>query len=93
VSARLLEVILLETAAREFQIMVKTIGAICNLDCHYCYYLQKEELYPKGTNFRLDDETLERYIEQHINATPGNRQFLLAWRRRRCSASTFSARP
>ena len=61
----------METAAREFQIMVKTIGAICNLDCHYCYYLEKEDLYPKGTNFRLDDETLERYIVQHIQATPG----------------------
>ena len=60
----------METAAREFQIMVKTIGAICNLDCHYCYYLDKENLYPKGTNFRLDDETLERYIVQHIQATP-----------------------
>jgi len=61
----------LETAAREFQIMVKTIGAICNLDCHYCYYLEKEQLYPKGTNFRLDDKTLEEYIKQHIQATPG----------------------
>ncbi len=60
----------METAAREFQIMVKTIGAICNLDCHYCYYLKKENLYPKGTQFRLSDETLERYIVQHIQATP-----------------------
>ena len=50
--------------------MVKTVGAICNLDCHYCYYLKKEELYPKGSNFRLSDETLERYIVQHIEATP-----------------------
>jgi len=58
-SVKLLEVICLETAAREFQIMVKTIGAICNLDCHYCYYLEKENLYPKGSNFRLDDNTLE----------------------------------
>ena len=61
----------METASREFQIMVKTIGAICNLDCHYCYYLEKEELYPKGSNFRLDDKTLEEYIKQHISATPG----------------------
>ena len=60
----------METAAREFQIMVKTVGAICNLDCHYCYYLKKEELYPKGSNFRLNDDTLERYIIQHIQATP-----------------------
>ena len=60
----------METAAREFQIMVKTVGAICNLDCHYCYYLKKEDLYPKGTNFCLSDETLERYIIKHIKATP-----------------------
>ncbi|HXG52631.1 MAG TPA: anaerobic sulfatase maturase [candidate division Zixibacteria bacterium] len=60
----------METAAREFQIMVKTVGAICNLDCDYCYYLKKEDLYPKGTSFRLSDETLERYIAQHIRATP-----------------------
>ena len=59
----------LETAAREFQIMVKTIGPIC-IDCHYCYYLKKEKLYPKDSNFRLNDETLERYIIQHIQATP-----------------------
>ena len=56
-----------ETAAREFQIMVKTVGAICNLDCHYCYYLEKENLYPKDSTFRLSDETLERYIAQHIH--------------------------
>ena len=60
----------MQTAAREFQIMVKTVGAICNLDCHYCYYLKKEQLYAKGSNFRLSDETLERYIIQHIQATP-----------------------
>lgn len=60
----------MDTASREFQIMVKTVGAICNLDCHYCYYLKKEELYPKGSNFSLSDETLERYILQHIQATP-----------------------
>jgi len=60
----------LETAAREFQIMVKTVGAICNLDCHYCYYLKKESLYPKGSVFRMNDELLEKYISQHIEATP-----------------------
>ena len=33
-------------ASREFQIFAKPAGAVCNLDCHYCYYLQKELLYP-----------------------------------------------
>ena len=30
------------TASREFQVMVKPIGAVCNLDCQYCYYLRKK---------------------------------------------------
>ena len=61
----------MSTAAREFQIMVKPMGAICNLDCHYCYYLQKEFLYPKETNFRMSDEVLEKFIVQQIEAAPG----------------------
>ncbi|MFQ5682453.1 MAG: anaerobic sulfatase maturase [Candidatus Binatia bacterium] len=58
------------TASREFQIFTKPIGAICNLDCHYCYYLKKEQLYPKGESFRMTDCMLEEYIVQHIEASP-----------------------
>ncbi|MBI2988047.1 MAG: anaerobic sulfatase maturase [Deltaproteobacteria bacterium] len=50
--------------------MAKPIGAICNLDCHYCYYLKKEYLYPKGESFRMSDDLLEKYITQHIEASP-----------------------
>ncbi len=57
-------------ASREFQVFAKPIGSICNLDCHYCYYLNKEHLYPKGESFRMSDEILEEYIAQHINASP-----------------------
>ena len=57
-------------ASREFQVFVKPAGAICNLDCHYCYYLQKEHLYPKGEGFRMPEDILEEYIVQHINASP-----------------------
>jgi uncharacterized protein len=57
-------------ASREFQVFVKPIGSICNLDCHYCYYLKKEHLYPDGESFRMPDEILEEYIVQHIDASP-----------------------
>ncbi len=57
-------------ASREFQVFAKPIGSICNLDCHYCYYLKKEHLYPKGKSFRMSDEILEEYIVQHIDASP-----------------------
>ncbi len=58
-------------ASREFQVFAKPAGSLCNLDCHYCYYLKKEHLYPKGEAFRMPDHILERYIAQHIDASPG----------------------
>ena len=57
-------------ASRKFQVFAKPIGSICNLDCHYCYYLKKEHLYPEGESFRMPDDILEEYIVQHIDASP-----------------------
>ena len=57
-------------ASRDFQVFVKPIGSICNLDCHYCYYLKKGQLYPKGESFRMADDILKDYIVQHIKAHP-----------------------
>ena len=60
------------TAPREFQIvMTKPAGAVCNLECRYCYYLAKQELYPGGAPYRMTDDLLETYIVQHIQASPG----------------------
>ena len=53
-----------------FSVMLKPRGAICNLDCSYCYYLAKEELYP-GSPFRMTDEVLEAFTRQHIGANQG----------------------
>jgi uncharacterized protein len=58
-------------ASREFQVFAKPFGASCNLDCRYCYYLEKERLYPGLKSFRMSEKTLETYIVQHIAAFPG----------------------
>jgi uncharacterized protein len=50
-----------------FHIMTKPRGAICNLDCAYCYFLSKEFLYP-GSRFRMSNDLLEDYIRQYIEA-------------------------
>lgn len=50
-----------------FHVMMKPRGAICNLDCKYCYFLAKEDLYP-GSGFRMSDELLEEYTRQYIEA-------------------------
>lgn len=54
-----------------FHVMAKPRGAICNLDCTYCYYLGKESLYP-GSDFRMPPEILERFTEQYISSQPTN---------------------
>ena len=42
-------------ASREFQVFAKPAGSLCNLECHYCYYLKKEDLYSQGESFRMPD--------------------------------------
>jgi uncharacterized protein len=58
-------------ALREFQIFVKPAGAVCNLDCQYCYYRDKSSLYPAANSFRMPESLLEEYIVQHFEAAPG----------------------
>ena len=64
--------------SREVQVFAKPTGAICNLDCSYCYYLQKEDLYPQTRSFRMPDDLLEAYIVQQIAMTPGD-EILFSW--------------
>lgn len=51
-----------------FHIMAKPVGPICNLDCKYCFYLEKENLYPETSDWRMSDDILESYIRQYIEA-------------------------
>lgn len=50
-----------------FHVMLKPRGAICNLNCAYCYYLSKKKLYP-DSHFRMTDELLEGFTRQYIEA-------------------------
>jgi uncharacterized protein len=59
----------MEKVIREFQIFAKPVGALCNLRCRYCYYLDKKNLYPAEESLVMGDDILERYIIQHIEAS------------------------
>ena len=54
-----------------FHVLAKPTGSKCNLDCAYCFYLKKEQLYP-DSRFRMSDEVLERYIVQLIESHRSN---------------------
>jgi uncharacterized protein len=53
-----------------FHVLGKPTGAICNLDCSYCFFLAKEELYP-GSSFRMGDDLLEAYLRQLLEGHRG----------------------
>ncbi|MDH7569987.1 MAG: anaerobic sulfatase maturase, partial [Armatimonadota bacterium] len=56
------------TRLRAFHVMTKPIGPLCNLQCRYCFYLDKEALYPGQHSWRMSDEVLESFIRQYIEA-------------------------
>jgi len=60
-----------------FNIITKPIGAICNLDCEYCYYLEKEDLYPNTPSFKMSDEALESFTRQYIYAQPVDAPYVI----------------
>ncbi|MDL2322983.1 anaerobic sulfatase-maturation protein [Bacteroidales bacterium OttesenSCG-928-A17] len=49
-------------------VMAKPVGSACNLNCSYCYYLEKEKLYPNRKKMLMNDELLGKYIESYINS-------------------------
>jgi len=64
-------------APPSFHLLAKPTGSVCNLDCAYCFFLEKEKLYP-GVRPRMSEELVERYIRQLIEAhrTP---EVTIAW--------------
>lgn len=61
-----------------FHVLAKPTGAVCNLDCKYCFYLVKEELYP-GSDFRMPVEVLDAYLRQLIAGHAGLPRLTVAW--------------
>jgi uncharacterized protein len=51
-----------------FHVMTKPAGPLCNLDCSYCFYVEKQDLFPKRQSHRMSDEVLERYIRGYIES-------------------------
>lgn len=67
----------IQNTPQSFHLLAKPTGAVCNLDCKYCFFLSKEALYP-GSKFRMSDELLESYIKQIMEAHPDT-EVNIAW--------------
>lgn len=53
--------------SKPMYVMLKPVGSKCNLDCDYCYYLEKENLYNK-INPVMSEELLEKFIKEYIES-------------------------
>lgn len=54
-----------------YHVMIKGIGPLCNLDCTYCYYLEKTSLFPKDEVYRMEEGLLETFVKRYIRSHPG----------------------
>mgnify|MGYP001518720554 FL=1 len=64
--------------AKPLYVMLKPVGAHCNLACKYCYYLEKNKLYPTAQRHLMSDEMLEQFTREYIEAQTMN-QVLFTW--------------
>jgi uncharacterized protein len=68
-----------KSARAPFHVMAKPIGPLCNLDCEYCFYLKKADMF-KGSRFRISDKLLETHIRGYIDSQPdGCTEVNFAW--------------
>ena len=51
---------------RSFHVVMKSVGSRCNLNCGYCYYLDKDDTLPDVGAERMSDELLEEFTRQYI---------------------------
>ena len=53
--------------ARIGSLLIKPVSAVCNLDCSYCFYLDRAaDPYDSLPGRRMSDETLERLVESYL---------------------------
>ena len=69
---------ILSPFARPFYVMLKPAGARCNLSCRYCYYLHKSDYYSDVARHSMDDDLLEKFTRQYIQAQT-QREVLFTW--------------
>lgn len=54
--------------ARPLYIMAKPVGARCNLACDYCYYLEKQKLYPDSATHLMSEALTEVFVREYIQS-------------------------
>jgi uncharacterized protein len=59
-----------ENTPQGIHVVAKPIGPICNLNCEYCFYLEKQAMFETGEKYRMSDKVLSRFITNYIESQP-----------------------
>jgi uncharacterized protein len=59
--------------------MAKPAGPACNLNCSYCFYLEKSSFFPGREVYRMSDEVLEAYVRKTIDGSAKVEEITFAW--------------
>ena len=55
---------------RGLHVLAKPIGPVCDINCDYCFYLEKRALFGSTEHYRMPDEVLAAYIQQYVESQP-----------------------
>ena len=55
---------------RGLHVLAKPIGPVCDINCDYCFYLEKRALFGSTEHYRMPDEVLADYIQQYVDSQP-----------------------
>jgi uncharacterized protein len=56
--------------ARGIHVVAKPVGPVCNLNCEYCFYLEKQALFDSGGHYRMSENVLAAFITGYITSQP-----------------------
>ncbi len=59
-----------ESTPHGLHVVAKPIGPVCNLDCEYCFYLEKQALFDAGEQYRMPNHVLSAFIAGYISSQP-----------------------
>lgn len=59
-----------QAAAQGIHVVAKPIGPLCNLNCEYCFYLEKQALFGANEKYRMPDKVLSTFITSYIKSQP-----------------------
>jgi len=58
----------LNSIPQGIHVVAKPIGPVCNLNCEYCFYVEKKSLFGPGEQYRMSDKILSAFIANYISS-------------------------